>query len=99
LIKIGERLKYQNYIYILWVLSIIPLIEIFNNEILAKLVAVQDLYADNINDLLDDKWDVYTSEVDLKRWKNIIQDDKDMHNKYVKLFNKTLAIDITPEGE
>jgi hypothetical protein len=79
------------------------LIEIFKNEILVKLVTVQDLYADNINDILDDKSNVYTNEVDLKHWKNIIQDqvidDKDMHNKYVKLFNKTLAIDITPEGE
>jgi len=55
LIGIAESFSYHNYIYILWVLSVFTLTEIFKNEILAKLISVPDLYADNIDDLLYNK--------------------------------------------
>jgi len=99
LIGIVEPINYKNYLYILWVLTIIHLTEVFKNGILVKLIAVPDLYVNNIDDLLDDRWDVYTPRVDLVYWTNFGRqnstiDDLMLH-KYRKLFDKTIAVDLS----
>ena len=57
LLGIGEHLDHHNYMYILWLISLIPLVEVIRNELLSNLVTRPVDNADTIDDLLSDRYD------------------------------------------
>jgi len=98
IIGIGGRSGYNKFIYLLWILCIFPLTEIFKNDLLANLVAVPNLYLDNIDDLFDDNLMLYTDGYKIGYWKDIIYRDtlyeNDFRQKFEKLVVKTKAFDF-----
>ncbi len=105
LIGIGEHLRHNNLIYILWVISIRPLTEIFRNDLLANLIAVPDRNIDNIDDLLVNHLDVYTDGPKLGRWTGSSEgifmkllENNDYLKKFEQLFNKTKSFNVLQEN-
>lgn len=52
LIQKGEPRKPFNFIYLFWLFSVIPIVEIFKNDLLANLVTTSNKYDNNLMDLL-----------------------------------------------
>src|SRR5258708_26419367 len=53
---IGKQTKdsrFTNIVYLFWIISVIPLVEIFKNELLANIVAIPSKLINTIEDLLD----------------------------------------------
>ena len=59
LLLIGESLGVCNYLYLLWVLSITPLVHILQNDLTAQMVNRDVMNVDTIDDLFDDRLEVY----------------------------------------
>ena len=59
LLLIGESLGFCNYLYLLWVLSITPLVHILQNDLTAQMVGRDIMNVDTIDDLIDDRVEVY----------------------------------------
>ncbi len=99
LIGIGEHLRYYSFFYILWLISVRPLTEIFRNDLLANLIAVPDRDIDNIDDLFVNDLDVYTDRPKLERWTDsgifmTLLKNNDYQKKFEQLFKKTKSLDI-----
>jgi hypothetical protein len=74
------------------------LTEIFKNDLLANIVAVPNLYLDNIDDLFDENLMLYTDGYKIGYWKeNVYRDtlyENDFRQKFEKLVVKTKAFDF-----
>jgi hypothetical protein len=67
---IGRRdnLTFHSFSFTLYLLALIPLLEIVRNELLASLIAVKEVKIDTLDDLLDPKVIVYMFK-DPKQWR------------------------------
>jgi hypothetical protein len=103
LIGIGEHLRYYSFFYILWLISVRPLTEIFRNDLCANLIAVPNRDIDNLDDLLVDNLNVYTDGPKLHYWKqNDFQkllENNDNLKKFSQLAEKTKSLNSLIENE
>ncbi len=103
LIGIGEHLRYYNLFYILWLISVRPLTEVFRNDLCANLIAVPNRDIDNLDDLLVDNLNVYTDGPKLHYWrkdtyKELLQYNDNL-KKFSQLAEKTKSLDSLMENE
>ena len=95
LIGIGEILQHKNIIYLLCVLAVFPITELFKNELFAYIMTISIINVNNIDDLLGDRnLVVYTDKYKLLKFNdesflNLI-DDKILRQKFYVLVNKKL---------
>ena len=68
MLGILEQPIYVNHLYLLWLISLIPVVEIIKNELLANLLTRRLLYSHTIEDLMDDRLEVYTSNRNHREW-------------------------------
>ncbi len=102
LIGIGEHLRYYSFFYILWLISVRPLTEIFRNDLCANLIAVPNRDIDNLDDLLVDNLNVYTDGAKLHYWrqddyKKFLQNNDNL-KKFSQLVEKTKPLDSLIEN-
>jgi hypothetical protein len=95
-IGIAEHLRYYSFFYILWLISVRPLTEIFRNDLCANLIAVPNRDIDNLDDLLVDNLNVYTDGPKLHYWKQydfqILLQNNDNLIKFIQLVKKTKSL-------
>ncbi len=102
LIGIAEHLRYYSFVYILWLISVRPLTEVFRNDLCANLIAVPNRDIDNLDDLLVDNLEVYTDGPKLHIWKQEEFKELLLNNdnlkKFSQLTKKTKALDSLMEN-
>ncbi len=102
LIGIGEHLRYYSFVYILWLISVRSLTQIFRNDLCANLIVVTNRGIDNLDDLLVDNLDVYTDGPKLHIWKQEKFKELLLNNdnlkKFSQLTKKTKALDSLMEN-
>jgi len=92
----GNRRKPYILVYILWLISIIPIVEIYKNSLLANLVSIPDLLVDDIGDLLVENRKIYAfNELKIKTMKNISRADSLLKEKWIKIFEKLSFFDLS----
>ena len=69
LLMIGEDLGHRNYLYLIWLICITQLVYVIQNDLLANMVTRPEIYADTIEDLLDDRYEVYTDHFKERKWR------------------------------
>jgi hypothetical protein len=83
----GDCRKPFNFVYLFWIISIFPLIEVFKNDILVNLVTKKETRIDTVEELLNLKFDhifFHSSTLDL--WDKIFPVDS--QNELSISFNK-----------
>jgi hypothetical protein len=83
----GECRKPFNFVYLFWIISIFPLIEVFKNDILVNLITKKETRIDTVGELLSSKFDhifFHSSTLDL--WEKIFPVDS--QNELSTSFNK-----------
>ncbi|CAG2164100.1 unnamed protein product [Oppiella nova] len=60
----GDNLGFRNYVYLLWVVSVTPVVHILQNDLTAQMVNRDVMNADTIDDLFDDRLEVYRRIID-----------------------------------
>ncbi|CAG2178532.1 unnamed protein product, partial [Oppiella nova] len=55
----GDDLGFRNYVYLLWVVSVTPVVYILKNDLTAQMVNRDVMNADTIDDMFDDRLTVY----------------------------------------
>jgi hypothetical protein len=85
----GNSLSLKCFSFVLYLLALIPFLEIIRNELLTSLVSVKEIKSDTIDDLLDPRITVYTF-VDPQYWKSESKmiDDIQLRNKLQAFFDK-----------
>ncbi|CAG2174229.1 unnamed protein product [Oppiella nova] len=68
LLGVWEDPGHRNYLYILWLTSLIPILEIIRNGLLVNLVNRPFISSHTIEDIMDDKLQVLTSRRNYKEW-------------------------------
>ena len=89
---IGESLGFYNFIYILWIACISPLVAIIRNDLLVKMVDRDVMNADTIDDILDNRFEVYTFTYhhDICKSREFYKDfDQDFRQKFMKYCRNT----------
>jgi hypothetical protein len=71
LIGIAEHLRYYSFFYILWLISVSSLTEIFRNDLCANLIAVPNRDIDNLDDFL---------VVNLKKFRQLVKKTKSLNS-------------------
>jgi len=69
LLMIGEALGHRNYLYLIWLICITHLVYVIQNDLLSHIVTRPEIYADTIEDLLDDRYEVYTDLWKYNAWR------------------------------
>jgi hypothetical protein len=95
LIGKGEPRKPMNFVYLFWLIGVIPLVEIFKNDLLANLVSIPDVYTNNIDDLLDYNRKTFMHRDDIYNFRGlkIVQDTK-LQEKLRRLAEKSDEIEM-----
>jgi hypothetical protein len=88
---LGKGNRYEPHVinYLLWMISIIPLIEIYRNSLLANLVSNTDVLVDDIDDLITANRKIFAlNEFDLKSMKNQSRVESLLKQKWIEIFEK-----------
>jgi hypothetical protein len=91
----GDQKKFITYSYLFWLISILPVIEIYKNELFAKIVLVSERRVDTIDDIIaDGSITVTINEKDLRnlRKESVKTEDDVMREKINKLVSKTITL-------
>ena len=95
LAKESQNTKYNRLLFIFWVLGCIPLVEIFRNDMIAKIVESKYLDIDSIEDFLDTNLKALATAGDVALWKapSFISfkdiEYESVRQNYHQLFNRT----------
>lgn len=95
LISRGSGREPFNVFYLLWLISVLPLVEIFKNDLLANLVLQPEIYINDISDLLQDGQQTFAHSSKIKFWTQGLAQLNDSHlkEKLKLLSNKTNSFD------
>ncbi len=88
---LGKGNRYEPHVitYLLWIISIIPLVEIYRNSLLANLVSNTDVLVDDIDDLITANRKIFSlNEIDLKSMKNQSRVESLLKEKWIEIFEK-----------
>jgi len=77
----GSGHKPFNLIYLLWIVSIYPLVEIFKNELLAELVSEQDFRINTLNDVIKSGNSAYFHWTNIEILRQISNDSNNRDNE------------------
>ncbi len=94
---LGKENRYSPHVitYLLWMISIIPLVEIYRNSLLANLVSNTDVLVDDIDDLITGNRKILAlNKLDLKSMKNQSRVESLLKEKWIKIFEKIEYFDI-----
>lgn len=83
----GDCRKPFNFVYLFWIISIFPLIEVFKNDILVNLITKNEIRIDAVEELLSLKFDhIFFHSSTLELWDKIFPVDS--QNELSISFNK-----------
>jgi hypothetical protein len=94
---LGKGNRYEPHVitYLLWIISIIPLVEIYRNCLLANLVSNTDVLVDDIDDLITGNRKIFAlNEFDLKSMENQSRVESLLKEKWIEIFEKIEYFDI-----
>lgn len=75
LINGGECRKPFNFIYLFWIISVFPLIEIFKNDMYVKLIQFKETRIDTVDELLNLNYTIFIHSSTLEFWNEIFPID------------------------
>lgn len=91
LAKEADNTNYNKLLFMFWFLGCIPLVEIFRNDMIAKIVDSNYLLIDNVQDLLDTKMEIYAMPGDITLIKGLTKSSQyeSTRENFKKLLNRT----------